>query len=31
MPVTADRPRRMPDVGQRTALLRALGVEEALV
>jgi len=31
MRVTADRPRRMADVGQRTALLRALGVEEALV
>jgi sulfonate transport system ATP-binding protein len=31
MRVTADRPRRMVDVSQRTALLRALGVEEALV
>jgi sulfonate transport system ATP-binding protein len=31
MRVTADRPRRMADVGQRTALLRALGVEDALV
>jgi sulfonate transport system ATP-binding protein len=31
MRVTADRPRRMADLGQRTALLRALGVEEALV
>jgi sulfonate transport system ATP-binding protein len=31
MRVTADRPRRIADVGQRTALLRALGVEEALV
>jgi sulfonate transport system ATP-binding protein len=31
MRVTADRPRRVADVGQRAALLRALGVEEALV
>ncbi len=31
MRVTADRPRRIADIGQRTALLRALGVEEALV
>jgi sulfonate transport system ATP-binding protein len=31
MRVTAGRPRRIADVGQRTALLRALGVEEALV
>ena len=31
MRVTADRPRRAADAGQRAALLRALGVEEALV
>lgn len=31
MLVTADRPRRMADAGQRAALLRALGVEDALV
>lgn len=31
MRVTADRPRRAADAGQRAALLRALGVDEALV
>jgi sulfonate transport system ATP-binding protein len=31
MPVTAGRPRRGADAGQRAVLLRALGVEEALV